>query len=825
MINLSKSKISTYTLITVIFIVLSYMYYSPVLEGKKLITNDTSVWKASAKEIFEHREKYGEEPLWTNSMFSGMPSYQISASYKGNLVKPVQKLLQIFKIPVSALFLTLLGFFILLLVFDLKPWLAATGAIAYAFGSYNFIILAAGHNTKAYAIAYMAPMIAGIILSFRKNRLAGAALAGLFLALEIAANHLQITYYTLLILIVFGISELWFTIKESKLLNLSKSLGLLAAIALFAVGANFAPLYTTMEYTDYTMRGGSNLSTSELSAQTGLDKEYATRWSLGTGETLTLLIPNIRGGASEGLDRDSETFSLLQKYQATQLLPYFHGYWGKQPGTSPVYAGAIVIFLFFMGLFLVDKRDRWWLIAATVISIMLAWGKNFMGLTSLFFDYFPGYNKFRAVSMILVIAGFTIPLLGFLGLRNLFQGKIEPKKFYMAFKWSLGITGGLSLLFALFPAAAGNFSSPNDSALFAQLGLNPEMTSQFESALFTDRKALLQTDAFRSFAFIILAGSSIYFWYIKKLKLNYAIGILALLILLDLWTVDKRFLNNEMFRTQPENAEPYPMTTADREILKDSSPNYRVLNLSVSTFNDASTSNYHKSIGGYHGAKLQRYQELIMNGLSADINRIRSTAQNASSMEQLKAPLPGCNSLNMLNTKYIIINPDGAPLVNEYALGNAWLVKSIRFVNGADEEMSLINSFNPGGEALVDKQFSDLLSNSEFDSQGSIELISYKANELVYNYNSPTKSLAVFSEIYYPLGWEAYIDGVRSDYLRVNYLLRGMELPKGKHEIIFRFDPDSYHTGNNIAFVSSIILLLLIAGFAVLSFKKNRKTA
>ena len=825
MINLSKSKISTYTLITVIFIVLSYIYYSPVLEGKKLITNDTSVWKASAKEIFEHREKYGEEPLWTNSMFSGMPSYQISANYKGNLVKPIQKFFQVFNIPVSALFLTLLGFFILLLVFDVKPWLAATGAIAYAFGSYNFIILAAGHNTKAYAIAYMAPMIAGIILSFRKNRLAGAALAGLFLSLEIAANHLQITYYALLILIVFGLSELWFTIKESKFLNLSKSFGLLAIVALLAVGANFAPLYTTMEYTDYTMRGGSNLSTSDESAKTGLDKEYATRWSLGTGETLTLLIPNIRGGASEGLDRDSETFKLLQKYQATQLLPYFHGYWGKQPGTSPVYAGAIVIFLFFLGIFLVDKRDRWWLIAATVLSIMLAWGKNFMGLTSLFFDYFPGYNKFRAVSMILVIAGFTIPLLGFLGLRNLFEGKVERKEFLKALKWSLGITAGLSLLFSLFPGAAGNFSSPNDSALFAQLGLNPDMISQFESTLISDRKALLQTDALRSFAFIVLAGGSIYFWYIKKLKLNYTIGILAILILVDLWAVDKRFLNNDMFRTQPENAEAYPMTNADREILKDTSPSYRVLNLAVSTFNDASTSNYHKSIGGYHGAKLQRYQELIMNGLSTDINRIRSVAQNASSLEQLKAPLPGCNSLNMLNTRYIIINPEGNPLVNENALGNAWLVKSTRIVNSADEEISLINNFDPKEVALVDNQFSDLLSNSEYDSAGSIELISYKANELIYDYNSPSRSLAVFSEIYYPLGWEAYVDGVQSDYFRVNYLLRGMELPEGKHEIIFRFDPESYHTGNTVAFISSILLLIIIAGLAVFSYLKNRKTA
>jgi len=819
--NIPKSKIINYASIILIFLAISYMYFTPVLDGKKLITHDTSVWKASSKEIFDHRAEFDEEPLWTNSMFGGMPSYQISVNYPGNIMKKVQRAVQFMGIPVSALFLTLLGFFILLLIYDIKPWLAMAGSIAYAFGSYNFILLAAGHNTKAYAIAYMAPMIAGIILSFRKNRIAGAALTGLFLVLEIMANHLQITYYALLILIVYGASELWFAIQDKKLGDLSKSLGILVFVAILAAGANFAPLYTTAEYTEYTMRGGSNLSTTDKSAETGLDKEYATRWSVGVGETMSLMIPNIRGGASVGLDRDTETFKLLQKYQAGQYLPYFQGYWGKQPGTSPVYAGAIVIFLFVLGLFLVDRRDKWWLVVITVLAIMLSWGKNFMPLTNLFFDHFPGYNKFRAVSMILVIVGFTIPLLGFLGLRNLFQGDIRKKDFQRALGWSLGITGGLSILFAIAPGFAGSFISPNDQNLFTQLGLTPEMKAAFESAMVSDRKSLLQGDAFRSFIFIALAGGLLYTWYIKKLKLNYAIGILTLLILADLWMVDKRFLNNDNFKTQAPEAEAYPMTPADAKILEDKSPDYRVLNLATSTFNDASTSNYHKSIGGYHGAKLQRYQELIMNGISLDIGRFNQSRQSASSIEDLVAGLSAANSLNMLNTRYVILDPNAAPLQNTNALGNAWLVSDYRIVENSDEEISLINTFQPAKEALVDKSFKDLLSLESYDTSGSIELVSYKANELKYKYSSASKSLAVFSEIYYPAGWESYIDNEKADHLRADYLLRALEIPAGDHEITFKFEPESFKTGNRVSLISSIILLILILGFTALEIKKK----
>ena len=819
--KIPKSDITTCIAIIFIFLVLSFLYYSPVLEGRKLITNDTNVWKASAKEVFEHREEFNEEPLWTNSMFGGMPSFQISVNYTGNLIKPVIKFVQIFKIPVSALFLTLAGFFILLLVFEVKPWLAMAGSIAYAFASYNFIILAAGHNTKAYAIAYMAPMIAGIILSFRKNRLAGAAITGLFLTFEIFSNHLQITYYALLILIIYGFSELTYSLKEKRVQDLIKSLGVLIIVTFLAVGSNFASLRTTMEYTKYTTRGGSNLTTVDNDANDGLDKEYATRWSVGIDETLTLLIPNFRGGESSPLDRDSETYSLLRQYNATNLLPYFSRYWGDQPGTAPVYVGSIVVFLFIMGLFLVEGKNKWWLLAATVLSLFLSWGKNFMPLTDLFFDYFPGYNKFRAVSMILVIAGFTIPLLGFLGLKEVFQGEVKRQKFYTALKWSVGISAGLCLFFAVFPGAAGRYISSNDLSLFSQLNLTPDIQSSFEAALISDRMALLRSDAFRSFFFISISAIVLWACYTKKLLLKYALGLLAILFLIDMWPVDKRFLNNEMFRQETSKSEPYQMTACDSKILQDKSLSYRVLNLTVSTFNDASTSNYHKSIGGYHGAKLQRYQELIQYGISPDINRFISAAERAGGASGLSESLSSANSLNMLNTKYIIVDPNGDPVINDKALGNAWLVDSYRLVNNSDEEIGLINSFNPSTEALIDIGYKDILTKSAYPVvDGSIELTSYKANELKYRYNSTDEALALFSEIYYPAGWKSFIDGEEVLHFRANYLLRAMVLPAGAHDILFKFDPDSYRASNRISLISSLILIIFIA---VISFVEIRK--
>ncbi len=825
--NLRLPEYGVYIIAVLIFTALSFIYFFPVLEGKKLVTNDNNVYRASAKEIIEHRAKYHEEPLWTNSMFGGMPAYQISVKYKGNLIKPFLNSLQIFRFPVAAIFLMMLGFYILLLVYGVNPWIAIPGAIAFTFCSYNFIIIAAGHNTKAYAIAYMVPMIAGIIYAVRKNRLAGAALAGVCLAFELIANHLQVTYYALLIVIVYGISELVYAIKEKRLQGYLKSLGVLVVAVVLAAGTNFTHLNTTLEYTKYTTRGGSNLTQDEN--KTGLDKTYATDWSIGIDETLTLLIPDFMGGGSSiHFDRGTETYKTLQSYRATQLAPVLNAYRGEQPSTSSVYAGAIVVFLFVLGLFIVEGRERWWLLAITILSILLSWGKNFMPLTEFFLDYFPGYNKFRAVSTILVIAGFTIPLMAALTLKKIFQDAIDKKIFTRSVFWSAGITGGICLLFALFPDIAGSYISSNDYALFQQLRITPDVQKIFETAFIADRKEMLQSDAFRSLVFIVLAAGLLMAYYHKKIAMKYTIGILVLLLLFDMWPVSKRFLNKDNFEKASIASQPYPMTIADKAILEDKSPDYRVLNLSVSPFNDASTSNWHKSIGGYHGAKLQIYSELIENGLMHDITDFANTYQKNSNPGFLPMELAGsltrANSLNMLNTKYIIIDPQGLPLKNKSALGNAWFVNSYRIVENADEEISLINSFDPSSEALIDKSFKQYLSKESYtaDSLRKIELTSYKANELIYHYSSSNEGLVVFSEIYYPAGWKSYIDGTEIPCFKADYVLRAMEIPAGDHEIIFRFDPDSYRTGTRISFASSLLLILLCAGSLYMISRKKK---
>ncbi len=511
------------------------------------------------------------------------------------------------------------------------------------------------------------------------------------------------------------------------------------------------------------------------------------------------------GGSGIHFDRETETYKTLQKYNATQLASVFSKYRGDQPSTSSVYAGAIVIFLFVLGLFLVEGREKWWLLAATILSILLSWGRNFMPLTNLFLDYFPGYNKFRAVSTILVIAGFTIPLMAALALRNVFQNTIEKKKFNRSLIWSAGITGALCLLFTVLPRIGGSFILLVDHEIFQQLRITPDIQSTFESALTSDRRNMLQDDAFRSLIFIVLATILLSAYYYKKVAMKLAVGILALLILADMWPVCKRFLNDENFRKISAKAEPYPMTTADKAILQDKSPSYRVLNLTVSPFNDASTSTYHKSIGGYHGAKLQIYSELIEHGLTRDINGFIETYQKNTDPDQLPGELAGslsrANSLNMLNTKYIIVDPDGIPLVNRYCSWKCLVCGLIQDVENADEEISLINSFDPSSEALIDKRFKQLLTKESYpaDPAGRIELTSYKPNELKYHYTSSSDGLVVFSEIYYPAGWKSYIDGKEVPHFKADYVLRGMEVPSGDHEIIFRFEPESYRTGTRVS--------------------------
>jgi hypothetical protein len=791
----------------VIFISLSLAYFYPVLEGKVLHTNDGTVAHNAAKEIIDFRAKYGEEPLWTNSMFSGMPAYLISTKFTGNLMIYADRTLKFLKLPAASIFLTMVGFYILLLFFKVDTKLAIAGAIAYGFSTYFFFILAAGHNTKAFAIAYMAPMIGGIYYTYRHHALKGALLATFFLTLELIANHPQITYYSFICILIFLMAEFTGSVIKKQIPVFLKNSVILIIPLILAIGMNFGSLYTTYEYSKYSIRSKSELISVDENKTSGLDKDYATQWSYGVNETFTLLIPNFKGGACLPFDKNSETVTTLRKNNSAQYVNQIQRYWGTQPWVDgPVYVGAIIVFLFFLGLVLVKGPEKWWLLAATVLSIMLAWGKNFMPLTNLFLDYFPGYNKFRAVTMTLVIAEFCIPLLGLIALRDIFNGTVSRNDFLRGLKIALGITGGLTLLFILFPGLAGSFLSPSE-----QQGQLPEWLS---SAMVTDRKELLRSDAFRSLIFILASASLLLAFYYGKIKKDHAVILLAVLFLFDMWFVDKRYLNADKFVKPAISLKASAPTPADIEILKDQTY-YRVLNLDVSPFNDASTSLHHKSIGGYHGAKIRRYNELIDSAINPEINNIFSLAQNAKSLQDIVPAMTGKNAINMLNTKYVIFRSTLPPLLNPNALGNVWFAEEPVIAANPNEEISLIGKIDPSRQSVIDSRFKDQVTSSRYPvtAGDTIQLISYKPNELIYKYTAAGERLAVFSEIYYPAGWKAYIDGTEKSYFRTNYVLRGMVVPGGAHEIKFEFKPSSYYLGDSISLASSLTFILLVAGY------------
>jgi hypothetical protein len=804
-------------LAVLIFLVITVVYFYPVLEGKVMHTNDATVARNSSKEIGDFRAKYGEEPLWTNSMFSGMPAYLISTKYTGNIMYYAHALLTIFKLPVASIFLSMLGFYLLLLFFKVDWRLAIAGAIAYGFSTYFFFILGAGHNTKAIAIAYMAPMIGGIYFSYRRNAILGALLTTFFLALEIIANHPQITYYAFLCILIFIITEFIYAFRRKEIRQFIKtSLILIVPVAL-AIGMNFNSLYTTWEYGKYSTRGKSDLVTKDQKVTSGLDKDYITQWSYGIDETLTLFIPNFRGGACQPFRSTSQTAAALRQNNAGQYLSQFQMYWGSQPWVDgPVYVGAIVFFLFVLGLILIKGPEKWWLLSATLLSIMLAWGKNFMPLSNLFIDFFPGYNKFRAVTIILVIAEFCIPLLGILALRDIFNGTADRKEGLKALKIAFGITGGIALVLVLLPGIAGSFLSPGET--------DAKMPVWLSSALIADRKMLLRGDALRSFFFILAAAAVIAGFYFEKLKKEHAYVILALLFILDMALVDKRYLNADKFFRKEAVAKMSSPTMADTYILRDTSY-FRVLNLSVSPFNDASTSYFHKSIGGYHGAKLKRYQEFIDTSLMRDINLIKAAGGAAKTLSDVQSVFAGTTGLNLLNTKYVIYSSGELPLLNHNALGNAWFVESPLIVNNANEELSSINRIDPSKVAVIDKSFKDQIKNTVYPvSNGDkLELKSYKPNELIYTSKASGEKLAIFSEIYYPAGWKCFIDGKESKYFRADYVLRGMIVPAGTHEIKFRFEPSSYKTGNRISLMSSVLFILLAAGYISMQLRTKIK--
>ncbi|MBE0648194.1 MAG: hypothetical protein IH596_10460 [Bacteroidales bacterium] len=797
-----------------VFLVITLIYFSPLLDGKRIQQSDIMQFTGMSKEIVDFREKTGTEPLWTNSMFGGMPAYQVSVVYKGNVLGYLDTVLSLgLPHPASTVFLYFIGFFILLLVLKIDPWLAIAGSIAFAFSSYFFIIIDVGHNSKAHAIAYIAPVLAGIILTLRRKYILGGILTAIFLSLEIKANHPQITYYLVIMVFILGLFELIFAIREKRIVKLAASVGILVIAAAFAVLTNMATLWATWEYGKDTIRGKSELTSNLENKTSGLDKDYATQWSYGVGETMTLFIPNFYGGASSAkISENSAIVKALKENNVPQNqiaqftkypLPFL--YFGNQPSVAgPVYVGAIVFFLFILGLIIVRGPLKWWLLSATVLSILLSWGHNFMAFTDFFMEYVPGYNKFRAVSMSLVIAEIAMPILGLMALKVLFEKHLDQKKLVKSLQIAAGITGGIALLFVIMPGVLLSFTGANDAAIQQQFQF-PDWMMQ---AIRDERVRLVRLDAFRSFAFVVLAAGVLWAFLLSKLNKTYVYMILAALILLDMFVISKRYLNNDSFTTKTKVEKPFTPTEADQQILQDNDPDYRVFNLTVNTFNDASTSYFHKSIGGYHGAKLRRYQELIENQISK---------QNMS-------------VLNMLNTKYFILpGEDRKPTAqrNYDALGHAWFVEGYKLVDDADQEMEAITIFNPGDTAIIDKRFESALSSYSpgRDSASFIELKSYAPNDLVYEYETNKEALAVLSEIYYPKGWNAYVDGNLTPHFRANYVLRAIILPAGTHSLEFKFEPTVYVVGEKVSLISSLVLIVLVLLLGLFEIRKAWKTA
>lgn len=837
----------------VLFLIIAGTYSSPLLEGKKLQTHDYNVYMSVSRENTNYENENGRLVFWNNSMFSGMPDYAITTAKKENIFFKIYKFL-IFgdAIPFNLIFWYLLGFYILLNVFKINPWLSIAGAIGFAFSSYFFIIIAAGHFTKAIAIGFMAPIFAGFYLAYeRKQAWAGMFLMTFFLALQILSNHVQITYYTGMMVLVYVIFEFVYSIREKTIINYLKTSGILILGVVLAIGINAAFILTNQEYIKYSIRGKSELSTAQHDRTTGLDKSYATSWSYGIDETFTLLIPNAKGGASgTKISEDAASMQVIEKYFGRQavkeLSKSMPTYFGDQPFTSgPVYVGAAIVFLFIFGLLVVKGKIKWCLLTITIISIILSWGKNFDVVTHFFLDYVPGYNKFRTVSMILVLAEFAMPLLGILVIKEIIENKIDTKKLLNSFYIALGTTGLITMAFIVNPTITGISGEGKSEMEFAKILASyfpdgPEYASAKEdfqnslvNAIYEDRADMVRNDALRSLFFIMLAAGVVLLLIKNKIKPNLAIAAFALIFIADLWTINRRYLNDENYVSKRKYEIPYEKTIADESILKDNDLHYRVCNVYVSTFNDGSTSFYHRSIGGYSGAKIRRYQELYDSLMWREIELVKYIANTAlqsgfkhediQNIFDSKAVTP---ILNMLNSKYIIYNPNMPALVNKNALGNAWFVSKFNWVENADKEISMLRNINPANEAIIDQRFNDIIGNftpSE-DSLATIKLIDYAPDYLVYKSNTSKDMLAVFSEVYYPKGWRVNIDNKESKHFRVNYVLRAMIVPAGEHTITFKYESEMYKTGVIISYICSILLLLLIALGIWLNYKKYIKS-
>lgn len=802
---MNLKKLTPHLLAVIIFVIINIIMYWPIfMENKGLNQNDILQGAGANQEIVDYRAETGEEALWTNSMFSGMPAYLINIQWSGELSYYIQKAVSLWlPSPASHTFVAMISFYILLLVFRINPYMAIGGGIVYGLNTFFLISIEAGHIWKVSAISWMPAVLGGIILVFRKKYLWGFILTSLAMAMEIRSNHLQITYYLLLIVLVFGVFQLINAIQNKTIPDFLKTIGILVVAVILGVSANIGKIWTAYEYGQYSIRGPAELS-SNTESTGGLDRDYAFAWSNGIWEPFTFLVPNFYGGASqEEVAMDSNLAEGLRKKgaqtgQVRSFVKSVPTYWGDQPFTSgPYYMGAVVIFLFILGIILIKGPEKWWILTATILGIVLSWGKNFELFNYFMFDHFPGYNKFRSVSMTVAIPFLNMPLLGFLGVQKLMESdwKESKKKLLIA----IAVASGICLVLVV-----ASFMMRFRGAVDAQLGNQAWLVELIRE----QRGSMFRTDAFRSLFFIIAGGGILYFWKAEKLKQHVAIALFVGLLMVDYIPVAKRYLNDDNFHKDVKDNF-FQKTEADERILQDKGE-YKVLNLN-NPFNEAKTSYYHSSIGGYHGAKMRRYQDLIEVHIQQEMNGLIENLRSGDT------DLSEFGVLNMLNTKYIKFGDQAGQVVqNNNSLGNAWFVENVKAVNNPDEEIEVLGQINPAKTAVINQ--SKFTLPKEKLSVGDISLKTYAPNELVYQSSNSQKGLALFSEIYYPKGWKAYIDGKEANILQSNYVLRALEIPAGQHEIRFEFKPNAYYVGNSIMMIASIILIVVVLGGIVYTF-------
>lgn len=814
-----------------LFAVLAFAYFFPAdTEGRILYRHDASAGVGAGQEHSEYHQRTGKVTRWTNSLFSGMPTYQMAPSYESASTLNTAINAYHLWLPENVwyVFVYLLGFYILLRAFDFRWHLAALGSVMWAFSTYFLIIIAAGHIWKVYALAYLPPLIAGIVLAYRGKYLWGLILTAVFAAFEINANHVQMTYYYLFIIFFMILAYLIEAIREKRLVHFLKATAVCAVGALVGVMVNISNLYHTWQYSQESMRGKSELVKENNGNQTssGLERDYITQWSYGIGETWTLLVPNTKGGASQPLVMNKTAMAHADN-NYIGIYQQIGQYWGEQPGTQgPVYVGAFVLFLFVLGLFIVKGPMKWALLAATVLSIMLSWGKNFMGLTDLFIDYMPMYAKFRTVASILVIAEFTIPLLAMLALKEVVSGKMKSDKLRKAIFASFALTGGIALLFWLMPDVFfGNYVSSSEMQALSQFPadqLQPLLANLTEM-----RRAMFTSDAMRSFIIILVGTFFLLLYKANKLKVSYLAAILFVLCLIDLWQVNKRYLNDAMFVPKYEREQAQTKTETDEIILADKTLDYRVLNLASNTFNENETSYYHKSIGGYHAAKLRRYQELIEAHIAPEMQQAFAAVAEAGGDMTLVKGDSVYPVLNMLNTRYFILPlQDGktVPVENPYTYGNAWFVNSVKFVDNANQELDALGQLDLRHEAVADAKFREQLkavAEETSDSASIVTLTNYEPNQLTYDVKSVRGGVVVFSEIYYP-GWTATVDDQPVELGRVDYVLRALTVTPGQHKVVLSFFPKSLDITESVAYASFGVLVVLVLLALFLSYRKMK---